>query len=122
MFLYGFMALSHRYRGFDARVALIINELKVLEAELKYILDFRVKLHSGKRVGFALKLRFNLLVMILVYMNIAVGVNVFAWFESGNLRHHHSQQRMLGNIERSTQKHIVRTHIVLTREASVFDI
>src|SRR5581483_10990629 len=97
---------SHRYLGLDMRMRIVAFEHEIFVTEREQILHRRIDTHSRQRARGTRKLQAGLLEMIEIKMRVAEGVDEVAWLEIGDLRHHHRQQRVRGDVERHAEKYI----------------
>ena len=55
-------------------------------------------------------------------MSVARGVNELSGFQATDLRNHHEQERITGNVERNAEESVGGTLIELQRQTTVSDI
>lgn len=103
-------------------VALIIDQLEVIEGKVIDRLDLGIDLHAGKREGLAGELQFGLLDVIGVEVQIAEGVDEFAGFVSADLRDHHGEKRVGGDVEGHPEEKVGAALVELAAEAGSFGI
>src|SRR3984893_6765127 len=90
---------SHRNLGLDVRVRVVAFEHEVFIAEREDILHIRIELHHRQRPRRTRQLQPGLLEMVGIKVNVAERVDEVAGFQAGDLRHHHRQQRIGGDVE-----------------------
>ena len=106
----------------DMRVALVIEQLKIVELEIKDGSHVRIDLHLRQRKGLARKLQSGLVQMVEVEMGIAKGVDEVTGLVAGHLGHHHGQQGVGGDVERHAQKDVGAALVKLAGELAVGDV
>ncbi len=114
--------MLHRYRRFDGRMRIVALQCEILVAEIVDVFDLRVQVHFGQRPEVTRKLFPDLILMVLIDVQIAKGVHKIARFQSGDLRHHHGQERVGGNVERHPQKKIRAALVKLAAETVAANI
>src|SRR6266478_6089043 len=101
------------------RVRVIAFEGKILEAECEYIGHGPVDLHLRQPARHPGKLEPGLFEMVEIQMGVAKGVNEGSGGETGDVRHHHGQQRVGRDVERYAKKYVGGALIELAREPAV---
>jgi hypothetical protein len=79
---------------------------EIFEAKIKDILHSGVQLHRGQRERVPAKLQLYLLNMVAVNMHITKRVNEFTRDHIANLRDHHGEKRIGGDIKRHSKENI----------------
>src|SRR5690606_10774452 len=100
---------DHRLNGdrrLDGVVTDVILQREILVFETEDVFYIRVDLHDRQRVRLARQLQIDLLDVVAVNMDVAERVDELAQFQIADLRNHHGQQRIRGDVERHTQKHV----------------
>src|SRR5690606_5832925 len=92
---------------------------KILKIKTEDILNVGVKLHNGQSAWSARKLFIYLFKMVVVDVYIAKCVYILSDLQAANLRHHHLQQSIAGDIEGNAQKHIGTALVKLKRQLTV---
>jgi hypothetical protein len=82
----------------------------------------RVEVHFGQFIGGAAELQLCLFDMVQVEVGVAEGMDEFAGFQAADLRDHHGQQRVGGDVERHAEEDIGAALVELAGEFSVRDI
>src|SRR4051794_17374103 len=101
------------------RVRLVILEREIVIGKAEDVANLRIQPHDRKRIRAARELLTRLIEMVQMKMGIAEGMDEFARLQAGDLRHHHCQQRIGGDVERHAQKYIGGALVELTRKLSV---
>src|SRR5208337_5629444 len=81
-----------------------------------------VQRHPGKWSRLAPQLLIGLLDVVEVEMHVAERVDELARLKVRDLRHHHGEERIGGDVERNAQEHIRRALIKLAGKPSLRDI
>src|SRR5262249_8238054 len=89
----------HCDRRLYAGMGIITEELKIFEFELVDVFDGGIELELGQRAGLARELSFCLVEMIGIEVEVAEGVDEGAGPQIADLRHHHREQRIRGDVE-----------------------
>ena len=95
---------SYRDRRLDSGMRIVARQLKVLEFEIVDVPDRRVQFHPGQRPRLSRQLFFRLVHMILVQMQVAECVDELPRFQIADLRDHHSEQRIAGDVNGTPRK------------------
>jgi len=103
-------------------MGIVTLQSEILIAEIVDVFDLRIQVHPGQWPEIARKLFPNLILMVFIDVQVAEGMNKIAWFQSGDLRHHHGQERVGGNVERHAQKEIRAALVKLAAETIAADI
>jgi len=112
----------HRDRRLDRWMRIVADEFEIFEFEIVDIFDCRIQLHSRQRSKIAWKLLVRLLDVVFVKMQIAKGVNKIAGRKIDNLRNHHREQRVWGDVERDAEKQIGASLIKLAAQLTVLHV
>lgn len=94
-------------------------KLEVLVAEAEDVLDVGVDDHARQRARRAGELQAGLLQMVEVEVGVACGMDEVAGTEAADLRHHHEQKGVGGDVERHAKEGVSTTLVELEAEASV---
>src|SRR5258706_9619086 len=120
--------ILHRDGSFDRRVRIVADQRKILELEVVDVLYGRIELHSRQRAGFTGELQTSLLHMIIVKVQIAKRMNESARLQIANLRHHHREQGIGGEVEWNAKEKIraalvkLATQLILVDEELEHDV
>jgi hypothetical protein len=98
-------------------MGLVAREFKILEGETVDVGDIRVDLHLRERVRLASELEFRLLKVIGVKVQVAEGVHELAGLVSANLREHHGEEGVGGDVEGDAEKEVSASLVELAAEA-----
>ena len=88
------------------RVGVVILEGEVAVVEAEDVLHIGVDAHGRQRPRVTGELQAHLVEVVLVDMRVAEGVHKVARLEVADLRHHHRQQGVAGNIEWHAQEDV----------------
>ena len=110
------------YLSFDGRVRLVILEREVVVVEVKDRFDIRVDAHRGEWVWCSGQLKPNLLQMVEVDVRVARCMDKVAGLETCNLRHHHGQEGVGGDVERNAKETVGGTLVKLKGQATIGNI
>ena len=114
---------SYRDRRLDRRMRIVADEREILEPEIVDVLDRRdsaASAASGRHSRAELFAR--LLEMVLVKMQIAESVDEFARFEIADLRDHHREQRIGGDVEGHAEKKIRAALVKLAAQLAILHV
>ena len=103
-------------------MGIVADKLKIFEAKVAEVANLRVQLHSRKWAGRAPQLFPRLLEMILVQVEIAESMDEFSGGQPANLRDHHRQERIAGDIEGHSEKEVGASLIELTTQLSILNM
>ena len=112
----------HRDRRFDGRMRIVIFEREVAEFEIVDRRHARIDDHRRQRTRIALELLARLLEMIRIEMRVAEREDEFTGTQSANLRDHHRQQPVRGDVERDAEKDVGAALVHLAGEFALGDI
>ena len=93
----------------------IALQLKVLELEIKNILDIRIDLHRRQWARLTGELQLRLLDMVQVEMRVTSGMDEVTCLQSCHLCHHLQQQGIRCDVEGNTQEGVCRPLVELER-------
>src|SRR5262249_25876636 len=102
------------------RLVILQREVFVLERE--DVLHVGIELHLRQRIGAARKLLARLIEVVQIEMRVAERVNELAGLQSSDLRDHHGEQRVRGDVEGNAQENVRRALIKLAGEFSGADV
>lgn len=91
----------------------IALQLKVLELEIKDILDIRIDLHRRQGTRLTGELQLSLLDMVQVEMRVTSGMDELTCLQSRHLCHHLQQQGIRCDVERNAQEEVRRPLVEL---------
>ncbi len=100
---------------------IVALQREILEAEGIEVFNGGIDLHHRPGARLARELEFRLLQMIRVKMQIAEGVDKFAWLQITHLRDHQGEQRVAGDVERHAEKKIRAALVELATKPSLID-
>lgn len=103
-------------------VGLIAEQFKVVESELIDFRDLRINLHFWKWKRLPAELEIGLLQMVRVKVEIAKGVYEFARFVTTNLRHHHGEEGIGGDVKWDSQEKIGAALVKLAAQTGTLGI
>lgn len=101
-------------------VGLVIEQFEVFEGEVINGFDLRVDFHTRKRERLASELKPGLLEVIGIEVEITESVHEFAGFVSTNLRNHHGEEGIGGDVERNPKEKVGAALIELAAQAGRF--
>src|ERR1041385_8825832 len=108
-----------RDRRFDRRMRLVAEELEVFEREVADIFDPRIQFHPRQRPALASQLFARPVEVVVVKMQVAKRMHEIARRKIYNLRDHHREQRVTGDVERHTEKQIAAALIELAAQLAI---
>ena len=88
------------------RMRVIVVETEIVVFELEDVVNLRIYPHCWQRPRVAGKLQLYLLKVIIIYVQIAKGVDELAQLQVADLRNHHCQERIGCDVERHAQKSV----------------
>ena len=103
-------------------MGIVALQSEILIAEIVDVFDLRIQVHPGQWPEIARELFLHLLLMVFIDVQVAEGMNKIARFQSGDLRHHHGQERIGSDVERHAQKEIGAALVKLAAETVAADI
>ena len=107
---------SNTHFAADVRVGVVAFEGEVFVLEVEDALPFGVDAHGGQRPRLTRELQTHLLQVVLVDMRVAEGVDEVARLQAADLRHHHGQQSVAGDIERHAEEDVGAALVELATE------
>ena len=88
----------------DRGMRIVIRQGEIFETEIVNIFHGRIELHLRKRTEIAGELGARLFEMILIKMQIAEGVDELTGSQLADLRDHHRELRLGGDVEGHAEK------------------
>ena len=113
---------SNRHLRFDVRVGIVILQREVLVLEVEDALDLGVDAHLRQRARVTGKLQLGLFHVVGVDVRVAEGVHEVLGLQPANLRHHHRQQGVGGDVEGHAEENVRAALVELARELSVVGV
>src|ERR1700674_1011873 len=113
------LVISYGDGRFDRGVRIVICQREILEAEIVDIFHSGIELHPRERSKIAGELLTRLFEMILVKVQIAESVDELAGAQLADLRDHHREQRIRGDVEGHAEKQIGAALIKLAAQLAV---
>src|ERR1019366_6568599 len=110
---------SDRNRRFDAGMRVVAGQLKVAVLELVDVPHGGVQFHLRQRARLTRKLQPGLVEMIRVEVQVSEGVDEYARLQLADLRNHHRQQGIGGDIERHAEEQVRAALIELAVQLAV---
>ena len=119
---FGELLYSDAYGAFDGRPGVVTLEGEVLVLELEDVLHVGIDVHSRQGARLAGELQVYLLEVVQVDMRIACRVDEVARLKSADLRHHHAEQGVRGDVERHAKERVGAPLVELQGELAVCHI
>lgn len=107
---------SDGYGCLDGWMTLVVFQLEVFIPEVRKLGDSRIQLHFGQWKRFPGELQSGLVQMVSVQMHVSEGMDEFMCDHAGDLRDHHGEQGIGGDIEGHTQKYVCTALVQLAAE------
>lgn len=101
--------------SFDVGVGFVIFEREILEFEAENVFYIRVDAHLREGEGFTGKLLLGLFQMVGIEVGVAQSMHEIAKAEAADLRDHHGQKRVGGDVERHAEKDVGGALVKLAR-------
>ena len=114
--------LGRRNGRGDSRMGLIVEQLKVLVAEVEDRVHFSLELHARRGEGLPSELQLRLLQVISVQVGVPQGVDERAGLEAGDLSDHQGQQGVGGDVERHPEENIGAALVQLAGQRAIAHI
>src|SRR5258707_7648574 len=102
-------------------MSLIILQGEIPITETEDVRHLWVQCHHRQRIGTPRELLARLIEMVEIKMRVAETMHELARLQAGDLRHHHGEKRIGGDVEGHAQKDVRRALIELTRQSSLGD-
>lgn len=99
------------------RVRVIPGQGEVLVLETVNLRNIRIEQHSGQGARLAGELQLGLLNVVFVQMEVSEGMHELARLITADLRRHHQQQGIAGNVERHAEEEITAALVELQAQA-----
>lgn len=109
-------------RGLDRGVGVVTFEGEVFVAEILEPVHRGIEQHPREGTRFASELEAGLIEVVHVEVEIAEGVDEFLGFQSADLRDHHGEQGVGGDVEGDAEEEIRTALVELAAEFAVRDV
>ena len=103
-------------------VGVVVLKREVAVVKLEDVFHVGVDTHCGQRSRVACELQTALLDVVVVYVGVAEGMDEVAVSESCDLRYHHGEQCVGGDIVGYAEEYVGASLVKLARESSVGDV
>ena len=100
-------------------MGVVVCEFKVFVLEAEDVFHLGVDLHLGQGAGLTGELQLHLLYVILVDVDVAEGVYKLSGLQACDLRHHHEQQGIGGDVEGYAEEGVGTALVELQAELAV---
>ena len=107
---------------FDVVVRIVVRQLEIFVLESKDVVDGGIDVHFGQRTWFARELQTHLLQMVEIDVGVACRVHEIAGAESADLRHHHREKGITGDVEGNAEEGVCTALIELAGKPSVGNV
>src|SRR5688572_12242692 len=94
----------------------VLGQHEIFETEIVNAFPPGIQLHPRERSEVAGELLARLVEMVLVEVQVAEGVDEFAGGKIANLRHHHGEERIGGDVEGNAEEQVGAALIKLAAE------